>query len=528
MNKKLKMILLFTMVVVGISFTKYPIEVQASLTSSQVPLQLVDELDNHRYPQMTNIRYTSNGQIYKSQFTIDSPGQLNVVIREDIMTAIMQRNLSFWGGNDTLDYKFGGYAWISADPSGNSIIGDIERFSDSRTDITRFLEEGDYYLCTVYDSSSYSGEAGIAILYERASLAGQKIATSFKNSRKIEFNNVANGFLSDIRPNNYYAFYLNEEATLSIDFSFDTSFASDEDVGYCGLYDENQLLIEESTYLKVDRGLNSFNYLLKPGTYYIKLDGMRGNTLLSISPMYYGIKVTADSDGSWTDESVDVYIDTIIDFSDISVLYGDVKKGLINNEMIWSQENENYIKIDGAASFTAEENGTYSVKVTDKYGHNTMEKIKITNIDTSKPEIEGIEDGMAYKKPVTITWSDEGSGIDKSKTNLNGRKVNSGLKVSKEGKYTLEVYDKVGNSETVEFYIDNTAPTVNVQHGRTYNGALTLRFKDDVSGISKITIDNTEISSTRSMYHCYLDGEYTVELWDKADNYRKVVFTIKK
>ena len=528
MKKKLKKIILFTMVVVAVNFISVPTEAQASSTGAQVPLQVVDELDNHRYPKMTKVRYTSGSYINTSEFTLDSPGQLNAVISEDIMTAIRQRNMALWGGPDAVEYQFGGYAWISADSSGNSMVGNIRRFSDSRTDMTWFLEEGTYYLCTIYDSAAYSGDANMALLFEKANLGGQKLGTSFANSRNISLNEVANGFISDMRPNNYYSFHLNKEATVAINFLFDTSFAVEEDLGYCGLYDVNELMIEEATYVKGDRGLNSFTYLLEPGTYYIKMNGMRGNTLLSLDAMYYGIEITADSDGSWTDEGVGVYIDTIIDFTDISVIYGDVKEGLINNEFIWSEESENYIQIDGEASFTAEENGVYSVRVTDKYGHNTMEKIKISNIDIAEPEIEGVEDGMAYQDPVTITWTDDGSGIDGNKTRLNGKKVKSGIKVTKEGKYTLEVYDKVGNYETVEFYIDKTAPTVNVQNGRTYNGSVTLRFKDNVSGISKIAIDNIEVSSTRSMYHCYLEGEYTVELWDNADNYKKVVFTIRK
>lgn len=108
------------------------------------------------------------------------------------------------------------------------------------------------------------------------------------------------------------------------------------------------------------------------------------------------------------------------------------------------------------------------------------------------------------------------------------KKVKSGIKVSEEGKYTLKVFDKVGNSETITFYIDKTAPTINVQNGKTYSDTVTLRFRDNVSGIQKITIDNVEISPSRTIYSCYLSGDYVVELWDNADNYRRVEFSIKK
>ena len=166
---------------------------------------------------------------------------------------------------------------------------------------------------------------------------------------------------------------------------------------------------------------------------------------------------------SLTTEPMDINIDTSIDYSEIVVLFRDVKKSLINRDSYWSSENKAYIPLDGE-TFTAEDSGVYSVRITDLQGNNTMKKIEVTNIDITEPEIEGVEDGLSYNKPVTITWSDDQSGIDNKKTKLNGKRVKTGIEVKDEGKYVLEVYDKLGNGREIEFNIDYTAPTTNIKN----------------------------------------------------------------
>ncbi len=71
--------------------------------------------------------------------------------------------------------------------------------------------------------------------------------------------------------------------------------------------------------------------------------------------------------------------------------------------------------------------------------------------DTTKPTVTGVKDGKKYSKAVTIKYSDKESGIKKA--TLNGKKIKSGTKVSKKGKYTLKVTDKAGNTKTVKFTI---------------------------------------------------------------------------
>ena len=267
--------------------------------------------------------------------------------------------------------------------------------------------------------------------------------------------------------------------------------------------------------------------MLQPGTYYIRLHGILGNTILNLTPMYYDIELTASKVKGWTTEEIDVYIDTSIEYSEIAVLLRDVKSTLINNDSYWSNENKAYVQLDGV-TFPAKESGNNCVRITDIYGNNTIEKIKVSNIDITEPKIEGVEDAMSYNKPITITWFDEQSGIDKEKTKLNGKKVKSGIEVKEEGKYVLEVFDIVGNSSTIEFNMDFTAPTTNIKNNKTYTDMVILQIKDNVSGVKKVVVDNMEQAAVYSSLYFYLDGEYVVEIWDNSDNYRKVEFKIKK
>ena len=71
--------------------------------------------------------------------------------------------------------------------------------------------------------------------------------------------------------------------------------------------------------------------------------------------------------------------------------------------------------------------------------------------DKIKPTVTGVKNNKTYKKQVTIKFSDKQSGIKKA--TLNGKKIKSGKKVKKNGKYTLKVYDKAGNVIQVKFTI---------------------------------------------------------------------------
>lgn len=59
--------------------------------------------------------------------------------------------------------------------------------------------------------------------------------------------------------------------------------------------------------------------------------------------------------------------------------------------------------------------------------------------------------GGVYRGAVTIKFSDDQSGIHSS--TLNGRKIQSGSKITTPGAYQIEVADRAGNCATVKFRI---------------------------------------------------------------------------
>lgn len=111
-----------------------------------------------------------------------------------------------------------------------------------------------------------------------------------------------------------------------------------------------------------------------------------------------------------------------------------------------------YVAVDGekyeSDYLSISEEGVYQVVAVDK---NKNQKTVKFRVDMTKPQVKGIKNNKTYKRAVVVKFSDKGSGMKKA--TLNGKKVSSGVKVSKKGSYTLKVTDRAGNSKTVKFKI---------------------------------------------------------------------------
>lgn len=113
--------------------------------------------------------------------------------------------------------------------------------------------------------------------------------------------------------------------------------------------------------------------------------------------------------------------------------------------------------------------GTYSLFVTDQSGHVTI--VKFT-IDKKGPIVTGISNNVLYNHDVTVIFN-EGTAT------LNGKAITSGTVVSKEGTYTLISTDQAGNTTSVRFTVDKTAPAVRgVSNNGLYNRNVTLSFNE--------------------------------------------------
>ncbi len=91
--------------------------------------------------------------------------------------------------------------------------------------------------------------------------------------------------------------------------------------------------------------------------------------------------------------------------------------------------------------------GKHTILVYDKGGNYNQYTF---TTDTTKPTVSGVKNGKTYKKNVTVKFKDI-NGIASAK--LNGKKIKSGKKITKKGKYTLKVTDKASNVTTVKFSI---------------------------------------------------------------------------
>ena len=98
-------------------------------------------------------------------------------------------------------------------------------------------------------------------------------------------------------------------------------------------------------------------------------------------------------------------------------------------------------------TLTFRKSGTYKFTV----WTTTNFKSFTVKVDGDKPTVKGVANKKTYKKSGKITFKDKLSGV-KSAT-LNGKKIKSGKKITKAGKYTLVVTDKVGNKTTIKFRI---------------------------------------------------------------------------
>jgi len=97
---------------------------------------------------------------------------------------------------------------------------------------------------------------------------------------------------------------------------------------------------------------------------------------------------------------------------------------------------------------TVNAEGSYVLVVTDGAGNGTY--VTFT-IDKTVPIVSGVEEGKSYNTSRTITFN-EGTAT------LNGSSFASGTTVNADGSYVLIVTDAAGNSITITFSINKTAP----------------------------------------------------------------------
>ncbi|QHZ55577.1 Ig-like domain-containing surface protein [Brevibacillus sp. NSP2.1] len=138
---------------------------------------------------------------------------------------------------------------------------------------------------------------------------------------------------------------------------------------------------------------------------------------------------------------------------------------------------------------------TVYMQARDEAGHQISASATIT-LDTTPPLVTGVVDRGDYKEPVTITFN-EGTAV------LNGAAIVSGYKVTADGNYTLRVTDMAGNTTTLSFFLDTTAPTgsLQIESGQSFttkrNVVLTITGTDG-EGIGQLQMNFSNDGATWS------------------------------
>lgn len=184
--------------------------------------------------------------------------------------------------------------------------------------------------------------------------------------------------------------------------------------------------------------------------------------------------------------------------------------------------------------------GVYRVKVygKDMAGHTSAEKIQVI-IDRTNPVIRHV-DMLNGKYMKFFSWEYPVSEMVKDFTSctceirLDGTLYETGKKIEKEGKHTMEVkvIDAAGNQSQAEaaFYIDHTPPEIlfeNIEYGGTYEEghAFAVRTDEKKDRVTKIEINGKrqKIPDGKNIYRYTLnrcqDYEVIVEACDFAGNF---------
>ncbi|WP_414853743.1 Ig-like domain-containing protein [Brevibacillus sp. IT-7CA2] len=147
-------------------------------------------------------------------------------------------------------------------------------------------------------------------------------------------------------------------------------------------------------------------------------------------------------------------------------------------------------------------------------------------LDKTPPVVTGVANGSFYTTDVTPVF-DDGTAT------LNGAPFFSGTKVSVEGKYTLVVTDTAGNTTTVTFTLDKTAPTgtLVINNGATHTNSQDVTLQIDATDVSskvkmKLSNDNIswsaleDVATAKAWKLTNGDGQKTVylQLIDEAGN----------
>lgn len=217
-----------------------------------------------------------------------------------------------------------------------------------------------------------------------------------------------------------------------------------------------------------------------------------------------------DGAGNQVTQDVEVKIDKVAPTGDISYSNNPTNSSVCINIKNVSDEggsglskvvgpDDSVIKqseMTGYYSYYVKENGTYSFKIIDMAGNETIKTVTISNIDKVNPTLTNVSydnNKVAAKGIITFSALDADSGIKSVKVNdVDLTLIESGnysYEVNSNGSYKITVTDKAGNviTQTVTVSnIDLTKPTVNQVISEYSNGEAKVTIKATPNGKAKV------------------------------------------
>ncbi|MFA5747767.1 MAG: S-layer homology domain-containing protein, partial [Candidatus Absconditabacterales bacterium] len=166
-------------------------------------------------------------------------------------------------------------------------------------------------------------------------------------------------------------------------------------------------------------------------------------------------------------------------------------------------------------------NGTFDFEFTDNNGLTGKQTATVTRIDKGIPWISGATNGGYYNTGITISFGDS---ISSASGKLNGLTRTSSFNTNIENSYVFTATDQAGNTNSVHFIIDKTAPYfTGVTSGTTYTSSVYIYFYDSGSAISGATLNGSGYTSGSIISG---NGTYTFIVTDLAGNWTGATFTI--
>ncbi|MCL5411073.1 MAG: lamin tail domain-containing protein [Patescibacteria group bacterium] len=240
-----------------------------------------------------------------------------------------------------------------------------------------------------------------------------------------------------------------------------------------------------------------------------------------------GYYLIADKDSSDSLSMLDIRPDYIVNLSLLDAGEQLIVKDELGNTIDTAWNNTNFIGDNGhsmsrkpnMADGTLASSWDVSAGSINLKTGNTVKATPGYLNDNTPPAIFGVTEGSYYKSAVSVGVTDDDAV---SSITLDSAITLSPFDVNAEGPHTIIAKDMVGNTTTVNFTIDQTAPVVTGVLDKANYG---LDVTPLISGADTITLNSLPFTSGTAVS---IEGDYVLTASDLAGNTTIINFTLDK